>query len=555
MVGRTLAGRILVAVLGIVIATMAIGVWLYSRATANLTDQHAQEQARSIAVSVAAIPDVAEELVSGDPNHLLPGLAERIRVDAGAAYVVVIDRTGIRYSHPNPALIGQRVEEPVVALDGQVHSGVDEGSLGRSANVKAPIVDAAGSPVGEVSVGILETEIGSRFTQQMTAVALYSAIALALGVIASLVLARTLKRVTFGLEPAEIVALVQEREAMLHGIREGVVGIDARGRINVLNGEARRLLQPATVQLGQPIADALPPGHLRDILDGTVTGPDQVAVTDDHLLVVNRMPVQVGDHSAGWVVTIRDRTEMEGLIRQLDSVSALTGTLRAQEHEFANRLHVLSTLLELGETTEAITYSRRLQEQTTLMAEQVRERVASPVLAALVLSKIALAAERDVRLVLDPASRLTVDGVDAMLLVTILGNLIDNAVDAVAGDPGTVTRTPRGAVTVFLGQNVSPTTSTIRLQVRDTGPGIPAGQVSQLFVDGYTTKPAKAGLHRGIGLALVHRLVSRAGGHIDVSGGDGASFTVTLPVPPPPLPVPSGPDGTNDVLEAVETAP
>ncbi len=524
--GRTLAARILLAVLGIVAATMAIGLLLYSRETGALTDRNAVQQARSIAVAVADSADVAKAVTDGDPGKALPGLAERIRAGAGASYVVIIDAHGRRYSHPNPGLIGQLIEEPVVALDGQVHTGVDDGSLGRSANVKAPIFDGSGVPVGEVSVGILESEIGTQFADLMGRVILYTAAVLGIGVVASLVLARTIKRVTFGLEPAEIVALVQEREAMLHGIREGVVGIDARGRVNVVNDEARRLLGSPGVQLGEPVEASLPPGQLRDIITGEVTGEDRVTVTDDHLLVLNRMPVHVGDRMAGWVVTIRDRTEMEGLLRQLDSVSSLTTALRAQEHEFTNRVHVLATLLELGETEEATTYSREIAAHTQLASEQFRTHIAAPVVTALLVSKTTIAAERDVALVLDPASRLESRDLDALPIVTVLGNLIDNAVDAVADDPTNVASHPRGTVTVLVLESAD----RIHMQVSDTGPGIAAEHVGDVFVDGYTTKRSRDGIHRGIGLALVHRLVNRAGGRIDVSCGEGATFTAVMPM-------------------------
>lgn len=525
--GRTLASRILIAVLGIVAVTMAIGGALYSMRTGAIIDRQVEAQARSIAITVADMPDVAEAVVSGDPADAMPAVAERIRSETDAAYVVIIDATGRRYSHPNPALIGQRIEEPVVALDGQVHTGIDDGSLGRSANVRAPIRDTSGAVVGEVSVGILESEIGSRVSADLAVVVLYSGIALGLGVMASLVLARTIKRVTFGLEPAEIVALVQEREAMLHGIREGVLGIDERGRINVLNDEARRLMNLTGVSLGEPIEQALPPGQLRDIVTGAVTGSDRVAVTDDHLLVLNRMPVEVGERRAGWVVTIRDRTEMEGLLRQLDSVSSLTTALRAQEHEFANRLHVISALLELGETEEATRYSTELHTETLLAGEDIRARVAAPVVAALLLAKVTLASERDVLLVVDPESRLEDVDVDATPLVTILGNLIDNAVDAVADDPRTVGSHPRGVVDVL----VSEVGGAVRLRVQDTGPGIPGGHLDHVFVDGFSTKPPRDGMHRGIGLALVHRLVARSGGSVAVRSADGAVFDVELPMP------------------------
>jgi two-component system CitB family sensor kinase len=522
----TLSRRILLATLGIIATTMLVGLALYSTLTSKANDEQAIEQARSIAVILGNAPGVADAVEAGDPRHLLPGLGERVRQDSGASYVVIIDRSGIRYSHPNPALIGQHIEEPVVALDGTVRTGVDEGSLGRSANARAPILDAAGHPVGEVSVGILESEVGSRFSQQMVYIALYTLLALGVGVVAALILARAIKRATFNLEPAEIVALVQEREAMLHGIREGVLAVDTLGRVNVLNHEARRLLGVPAAQLGQPVEDILPEGQLRSIVTGEVSGPDLVAVTDEHLLVLNRMPVIVAGRHAGWVVTIRDRTEMEALLRQLDAIEGLTTALRAQEHEFVNRLHVLSVLLELGEVEEATSYSRQLQSETTLASEDVRSRIESPVIAALMIAKMAVAAERDVVVRVDPASQLARVETDQLPILTVLGNLVDNAVDAITGDPQANGQHPRGVVTVTL----TDTDEVLRLTVTDTGPGIAAEHLSEVFVDGFSTKQPRSGIRRGVGLALVHRLVTRCGGTITVTSPDGARFDVVLPL-------------------------
>ncbi|WP_374967863.1 ATP-binding protein [Terrabacter sp. BE26] len=524
--GRTLAARILVAVLGIVVATLAVGFALFARLTSQQADTRAIEQASGIAVTLGRVPQVARAVSDGDPGHVLPALGEQVRASTGASYVVIIDRTGRRYSHPNPALVGQRIEEPVVALDGQVHTGIDEGSLGRSANARAPIVDAAGRPVGEVSVGILESEVGVRLNAEVLDIALYAGIALALGVAASLLLARAIKRVTFGVEPAEIVALMQEREAMLHGIREGVLAVDAKGAINVLNDEARRLLGIDSTGIGQRVEEVIPDGRLRRIVTGEVGGVDLVAVTDEHLLVLNRMPVLVGGRNVGWVVTIRDRTELEALVRQLDSVEGLSTALRAQEHEFSNRLHVLSVLLELGEVEEAMRYSRELQAETVLVSEEIRARVGSPVVAALLLAKTTVAAERDVVVRLDPTSRLEAGRDEELPLVTVLGNLIDNAVDAVADDPRTVGTHPRGEVVVRLWG----TTDTLELTVSDSGPGIPEDRLADVFLDGYSTKAPRGAMRRGVGLALVHRLVTRAGGTISATSAAGATFEVHLPL-------------------------
>ncbi|GAB3437087.1 sensor histidine kinase [Phycicoccus ginsengisoli] len=529
--GRTLAARILAAVLGIVVVTLAVGFALFSRLASSLADTQARERAAGIAVAVGRSPEVARALSDGDPGRRLAALGERVRSSTGASYVVVIDRSGIRHSHPNPALVGQRVEEPVAALDGRVHTGMNDGSLGRSANAKAPVVAADGTVVGEVSVGILESQVSSRLHTELADIALYCAVALALGVAASLLLARAIKRVTFGLEPAEIVGLVQEREAMLHGIREGVLGIDAAGAINVLNDEARRLLGLQGARLGQRVEEVLPEGRLRRVVTGEASGSDLVAVTDEHLLVLNRRPVTVAGRDAGSVVTIRDRTELEALMRQLDSMEGLSTALRAQEHEFSNRLHVLAVLLELGEIEEATRYSSRLQAETTYASEEVRTRIGSPVVAALMLAKATVAAERDVVVRLAPQSLLRADEVGDLPVVSVLGNLIDNAVDAIAGDPASGHATPAGTVTVTLTtEGVGGQQGRLHLVVEDTGPGIPEHQLHEVFVDGFTTKEPRGAMRRGVGLALVHRLVTRAGGTIVASSPAGARFDVVLPL-------------------------
>ncbi|MGN6754524.1 MAG: ATP-binding protein [Intrasporangium sp.] len=524
--GRTLAARILAAMLLIVVATMAIGFGFYAHLAGRAEDEHAMEQATDVAVTLGRTPEVATAIEAGDPQHILPGLATRVRQATQASYVVFVDRTGLRYSHPNPNLIGQRIEEQVIALDGQVHTGFDNGSLGRSANSRAPILDAAGHPVGEVSVGFLESEVGVRLSAEIGDIALFTLLALAVGIVASLLLARVIKRVTFGVEPAEIVELVQEREAMLHGIREGVLAVDDKGAINVLNSEARRLLGLGEAHLGQRVEDVVPSGRLQRIITGQIEGSDLVAVTDEQLLVLNRMPVVVAGRHAGWVVTIRDRTELEGLLRQLDSVEGLTTALRAQEHEFSNRLHVLSVLLELGEVAEATRYSQELWQQTSLASEEIRSRVGAPVVAALLLAKMTVAAERDVVVRLDPTSRAEAHEVEGLPIVTVLGNLLDNAVDAIVDDPRTVGQHPRGEVTVSLGC----VNGILSLRVRDTGPGIPEELLDDVFVDGYSTKSPRGAMRRGVGLALVHRLVTRAGGRITAASPGGAVFEVTIPV-------------------------
>ncbi len=242
-------------------------------------------------------------------------------------------------------------------------------------------------------------------------------------------------------------------------------------------------------------------------------------LTDEHVLVVYRMPVSRDGRNLGAVITLRDRTELEALMRELDGVDALTDALRAQQHEFSNRMHTLAGLIELGDHEAAGRYALDVSRSSDGLAEAIREQIEPPEIAALLLAKTTIAAERGVALTLTEDSRLPADGLPTSAVLTIAGNLIDNAIDAAADG------SPPAQVRVHLSGG-----DAVRIEVSDSGPGVAAPLVSQIFNDGFTTKPTTPERPRGIGLALVHRLVRQCGGSIDVEFSGRTLFTVRLPL-------------------------
>lgn len=518
-----LSARILANQLLILALTGLIGFVLFAFAQRGELDRAYEQRALDIARTTAAEPQIRQAMRNGGGGDVVQRVAERIRHASGASYVVVLDLHGIRHSHPDPALIGVATGDPIVVLDGRTHVGTDPGGLGRSANGKAPLYGPDGKLVGEVSAGITEHHVLGELWRELPTFGLYSAIAVALGSTAAFLLARRLKRTTFGLELEEIAGLLQDREAMLHGIREGVVAFDPDGRITVVNDEARDLLGLGTA-LGSTLDEALPHGRLRRALDGTLAGSDISVLTDDHCLVVNRMPVALHGRELGAVVTVRDRTELIGLLRELDSVRGLTDALRAQQHEFTNRMHTMAGLLDIGDHDAAYEFAVETAGAEQALAESVRERIGNPLLVGLVVAKTTVAAERGVRIVLSDDSALGEDPPHLRRLLTIVGNLLDNAIDASASAPA---RPGGPEVRLSLIEAVD----VVRVEVADTGPGIPPGAAESIFEDGWSTRPDRGTARRGLGLALVHRLVQRHGGTITVSEGPGAVFTVVLPVP------------------------
>ena len=264
---RSLSTRILVAQLAVLVVTGLIGFGLWALQLRGELDHQYEQRALAIAESVASMPEIRTAIAAEDPHHVIQPLAEQVRHQTDASYVVVIDRHRVRFSHPRVDEIGQKVAEPLVVLDGHGHTGIDPGSLGRSANGKAPIFAPDGTTViGEVSVGVVEGTVHSALWRLLPGLGGYLAIALGVGIAAAYLLARRLKRQTFGLELDEIATLVQEREATLHGIREGVVALDTAGRVTLMNDQAAQLLGIAAPVVGRPFAELVPHGWLRTIL-------------------------------------------------------------------------------------------------------------------------------------------------------------------------------------------------------------------------------------------------------------------------------------------------
>ncbi|GAA3123529.1 sensor histidine kinase [Planomonospora alba] len=493
------------------------GVW-----TEHLRDQlerRHQQRALAIAEAVAGMPEVREAFAHPRPELVLQPIALGVQAATGADYVVIANRDQIRYAHPNAELIGRRLstDGSQVLSTGRSWTGVQTGTLGRSVRGKAPVRDASGAVIGLTSVGVLEETVAGQFGAALPPLLWTVLAVLVAGSAGAALIARRIRRQTFGLEPAEIASLLEQREGVLHGVKEGVIALDLQGRVTLLNDAARELIGLSGGDVGRRIAEIPLSDRLRDVLTGEDEGEDRVVLHRDRVLVLNRMPVAVRGRSNGWVVTLRDRTELVRLAHALDQASSTTGALRAQAHEFANRMHTVVGLLELGEYETAIGYITQTTEAFGHHAAGIREKVADPTLAALLLAKSAEAAERGARLVLTDDCRVEEGSLgDPHDAVLVVGNLVANALDVLEEIGGTV--------------EVSVRTEKDGLHVRvgDSGPGVSPALAEEVFREGFTTKVARSG-PRGLGLALTRQACLRRGGWIRVHNAGGAVFTALLP--------------------------
>lgn len=516
---RRVFSQVLLMQLAIAAGVAVLATGLFLAPLGDQLDDQAMRRALAIAQTTAQQPQIAEDVRSTEPSPEGPVQreAERIRKATGAEYVVVLDERGVRWSHTDPRRIGGLVStDPGEALAGHDVMEIDKGTLGRSARGKVPLRDAGGEIVGAVSVGIAYDSVRARLIHAIPGLFAYAGGALAVGALAAWLISRRVQRQTRDLAFSDIASLLAEREAMLHGIREGVVALDHGGRVRLLNDEAQRLLGVGEEAVGRSPDEALGTGRTADVLAGRVTGTDLLTVRGRRVLVANRMPTDDG----GAVATLRDRTELDRLGRELDSTRGLIDALRAQDHEHANRMHTLLGLLELEMYDDAAEFVGEVVGEHRATSEQVTEKIRDPLLAALLVGKATVAAERGVALWVSDGTRLPDRLIDPRGIVTVVGNLVDNALDAVAG-------TSHARVEVELRAEGR----TAVLVVRDTGPGIPPEHRESVFAEGWSTKEPPAHRERGIGLPLVRRLAERQGGGVSVgeARGGGAEFTVVLP--------------------------
>lgn len=504
----------------VILITALMGVTLAFNVAQSAEDNQYKLRALAIANATAAMPQIEELIVSGDPKHQIPNIAENIRKKTHATYVVIADKNGIRLSHPNPALIGLRLDGKLPALQGISSTNTDEGSLGRSANGKTPIFGRNNQIVGMVSAGILESEFAADNSYLRHAFIFYGMGFIFLGFLVAELLARRLKGQKIASELERVTSKYQEHDAMLHAIKEGVITLTPQGKITLINDEALRLLNLNEGVLGKQISEVIPAGRLLNLLLGEVQdGDDELVLNDNFSLRVNRRPVRQIGRDIGAVVTLRDRTEHIGLLRELDSVRNLTDALRAQQHEYSNRMHTLNGLIELGRYEEASEYLGEISTINADLAETLHDNIANPTITALLIAKVSIARERGVKLSINAEVPMNDFVIDQNALITIVGNLLDNAIDAATGSKDAGVEI---SVTSLDGPKKL-------IRVHDTGRGLPNPNPEVIFMDGYSTKSPRAGGHRGIGLAIVQRLVKQADGEITYFNQNGATFVVELP--------------------------
>ncbi len=520
-----LQSKIILLVCSVVAMVLLVTNLLISRSIEGDVQSHIGQQAISIARMVARSPAVVHGLSGRQDAAGIQQYAQECRDITNVEFIVVFDMNGIRKSHPDPEKIGRHVVggDEADALAGKEYTSTATGTLGDSLRAFTPVYGPDGKQVGAVLVGILMNDV-QYAVQQARMILLSATVAgMLVGIGGAILLGRGIRRTLFGLEPEDIAKRLEERSAMLQSVREGIIAIDCQGTITLINDEARRLLKLAGVR-GDPIG-----GHVNAYVPNTrlmaVVHSGQVELDREQdfngvAVLTNRMPLVVSGKIVGAISTFRDKTEVKRMAEELTGVRDYVDALRAQAHEFMNKLHVILGLVQLKSYDQLASFIRQAacdhQEEVTFVGRHIRD----PVLAGFILSKLSLAREKNVVMCLTEDSYLPEPLNESVTheLVTIIGNLIENAFEAVQN-------MPRREVELSI--DYLPELGMLNILVCDTGAGVPPELSGQIFDKGVSSKEN----NRGLGLYLAKCSLERLQGEISFTASPegGTIFSISLP--------------------------
>lgn len=492
----------------------------------NNLKQETGEKALSVAQTISLLPEIKQAFRTDQPSVMIQPIAERIRRQIDAEFIVIGDENETRLSHPNPDLIGKKMVggDNAEVWDGKSIITESTGTLGPSIRGKSPII-ANEKVIGVVSVGYLQDDIEKEVSSIQRKIVLIISFILIGGLLVAFFISFNIKKAILGLEPKEIAWMFQEKHAILESIHEGIIAIDVHGKITVVNETAHKILHiPKDVMLrGQKIEEVLTHTHLLDVVSTARAEYDQEFMIDGEVFLASRIPILNGQGEIiGAVASLRNKSELSNLLQELSHVKAYAEGLRAQTHEYSNRLYTLLGLIQLGSYKEAMDFISTEVDVTQGIIHFLMKEVPDPIIAGFILGKVSLASELKIDFTIDRESSFKdiPSEIDRDLLVTIIGNLINNAFEAVRENEREEKR-----VSLFftdLGKELI-------IEVEDNGKGMSPDVAELIFRNGFTTKSHQT--NSGIGLGLVQEAIDGLGGYITFSTKEGeyTIFTVAIP--------------------------
>lgn len=507
----------------IILMLVFLGIYTDKKYTETVTEQIGI-RALSVAYSVAEIPDIKKAFYTENPSEIIQPIAESIRIKTGSEFVVVGNKEGVRFSHPLEERIGEKMvgdDNERALMEGEAYISEAVGSLGPSIRGKVPIFTNDGEIIGIVSVGFLLDDVELTAGSYVADIWHLIILSIIIGIMGASLIAYHVKKSILGLEPEEIGRLFQEREAMFQSIHEAIIAVDKEGYVTMYNQAAAKVLHVGKGQIaGKHIRELIAHTPIMEVLETGESQFNQELWMNGERFIVNRVPIFYENKLIGAVSTFRNQTEIVKLVEELSKVKQYAEALRVQTHEFSNKLNTISGLLQLKQVDEAVDFINKESKKQQQWIHFLIYNVKDPYVSAVLLGKLNRAHELGMKMSIHKQSELTTLLTEKQRegLVTIIGNLLENAFDAVRLSE----RNPH--ITIFftdLGED-------ILFEIEDSGIGIQEEDINRIFTKGYSTK---TGSNRGIGLALVKEILRDLQGQItfETSELGGACFIITIP--------------------------
>lgn len=519
-----LGTTVILMVSAVLFSVLLVVHLIYFSQISNMTRDALADKALAVARTLANSPEIRQGLMKKPKESGIQAIAQAVNKRNDFLFIVVTDMQSIRYSHPEAQRIGQpfKGDDILLALQGKENVAINRGFLAKALRVFTPIYDEHHRQIGVVSIGLELSRVTEQINNSRGSIFWSILFGVLVGLLGTWVFVKVLKRILFGLEPYEISNLFEQRQAMLHSIKEGVIAVDECGEVTLINQAAQELLDyhksPDDAQLSTLSHAWSQVVDFSQVLrDGTPRRDEEITVKD-RLLLINTVPVLSNGKIIGAISTFRDKTEVRKLMQRLDGMVNYADALRERSHEFMNKLHVILGLLHLKSYKQLENYILKTANNYQEEIGSLLGKIKSPVIAGFLLSKINRTSDLGHSLVISNESQLPENSNEdqVAVLITVLGNLIENALEALGQEPG-------GEISVSLHYRHG----WLHCEVNDDGPGIVPEHIEHIFEKGVSSK----GTERGVGLALVKQQVESVGGNISVESEPGVftQFFVQLP--------------------------
>lgn len=515
--------RILLLVCSVVAAVLFVTDIFVSEKVTYITRKHLEDKSMETAHIVAKSSIVINGLKNPSDGKNIQEFANEIKNLANVQFVVVTDMNGVRKSHPDVSKLDKKIVggDDENALKGHEYVSISEGTLGKSLRAFVPIFNDSGTQIGIVTVGILMNNVEKAVKESRHAIYLGIEVGSLIGLFGAIMLARNIKKTMFGLEPSAIAKILKERNAMLKSVREGILAVDRNGFITLVNDEALRIFNKAGITdnpVGKKAEGFIPNSNISRVLETGNAELDQEQDLKGVILITNRTPIIVNDKMEGAISTFRDKTEIKRLAEQLTGVKLYADSLRAQTHEFMNKLQVILGMIHMKCYNDLSQYIKGIANNYQSEIGFVIKHIKDPVLAGFILGKLSYARESNIDLTLSPDffipepenSEVTHE------LICIIGNIINNAIDAVKN-------LENKSINVDLFYDEEH----LYIKIKDNGIGMSENLKENIFLKGYSTKENT----RGFGLFLVKASVDKLGGKMEITSktNEGTVFEIYLP--------------------------